>query len=167
MGLTSGTLSPSSTSGGRSGPASRIGPPSEFTSQKLFQSKTIGAGDCIDPIVKQQITINPTVDDEHPSIVLRPASAGASGPTCSGHATTAPRGWRGTSGTGSADCTADWDFRQLSFAGQVDLSPDAFRSGAGNNYVVFGRDGPHVVYLSNASGIYRGRQFLTPASCPG
>ena len=45
----------------------------------MFQSKAIGAGDCIDPIVRQQITINPTVDDEHPSIVLRPASAGASG----------------------------------------------------------------------------------------
>jgi hypothetical protein len=40
----------------------QVGPGGEFAPQKLFQSKTIGAGDCIDPIVKQQIIINPTVD---------------------------------------------------------------------------------------------------------
>jgi hypothetical protein len=68
--------------------------------------------------------------------------------------------------TGSADCTADWEFRQLSFAGDVDLSPDAFRSGVGNNHVVFTRDGPHVVYRNNASGTYRGRDFRTPGGGP-
>jgi hypothetical protein len=143
-----------------------VGPPSEFTPQKLFQSKTIGAGDCIDPIVKQQITINPAVDDEHPSIVLRPASAGASGADLFWSRNDGAQGLSGHIRTGSADCTADWEFRQLSFAGQVDLNPDAFRSGAGNNHVVFTRDGPHVVYLSNASGTYQGRQFVTPGIQP-
>ena len=141
-------------------PAQRVHP------QKLFQSKTIGAGDCIDPIVKQQITINPTVDDEHPSIVLKPASAGASEADLFWSRNDGAQGLSGHIWTGSADCTADWDFRQLSFAGEVDLNPDAFRSGAGNNHVVFSRDGPHVVYLSNASGTYRGRQFVTPGVQP-
>ena len=57
----------------------QVGPGGEFAPLKLFQSKTIGAGDCIDPITKQQITFNPSLDDERPSIVLKPASAGASG----------------------------------------------------------------------------------------
>ena len=144
----------------------QVGPGGEFAPQKLFQSKTIGAGDCIDPIIKQQITINPTVDDEHPSIVLKPASAGGSGADLFWSRNNGAQGTSGHIWTGSADCTADWDFRQLSFAGRIDLNPDAFRSGVGNNHVVFQRDGPHVVYLSNASGLYRGRQFVTPGVLP-
>jgi hypothetical protein len=95
----------------------------------------VGAGDCIDPIVKQQITVNPSLDDQRPSIVLKPASAGASG-------------------------------AELSFAGQIDLNPDASRSGVGNNHVTFQRDGSHIVYLNNSSGTYRGRQFATPGVEP-
>ena len=144
----------------------QVGPGGEFAPQKLFQSKTIGAGDCIDPIVKQQITINPAVDDEHPSIVLKPASAGASGADLFWSRNNGAQGTSGHIWTGSAGCDADWTFRQLSFAGQIDLNPDASRSGVGNNHVVFTRDGPHVVYLSNSSGSYRGRQFLTPGVGP-
>ena len=144
----------------------QVGPGGEFAPQKLFQSKTIGAGDCIDPIIKQQITINPAVDDEHPSIVLKPASAGASGADLFWSRNNGAQGTSGHVWTGSAGCDADWTFRQLSFAGQIDLSPDASRSGVGNNHVVFTRDGPHVVYLSNSSGSYRGRQFLTPGVLP-
>jgi hypothetical protein len=144
----------------------QVGPGGEFAPQKLFQSKTIGAGDCIDPIIKQQITINPTVDDEHPSIVLKPASAGGSGADLFWSRNDGAQGTSGHIRTGSADCSADWEFHQLSFAGQIDLNPDAFRSGVGNNHVVFQRDGPHVVYLNNASGSYRGRQFVTPGVQP-
>jgi hypothetical protein len=144
----------------------QVGPGGEFAPQKLFQSKTIGAGDCIDPIVKQQITINPSLDDERPSIVLKPASAGASGAELffartNGEAGTSGHIWRGAAG-----CDADWSFRQLSFAGQIDLNPDASRSGVGNNHVTFQRDGSHIVYLNNSSGTYRGRQFATPGVEP-
>jgi hypothetical protein len=140
--------------------------PTEFAPLKLFQSKTIGAGDCIDPIVKQQITVNPSLDDERPSIVLKPASAGASGAELffartNGEAGTSGHIWRGAAG-----CDADWSFRQLSFAGQIDLNPDASRSGVGNNHVTFQRDGSHIVYLNNSSGTYRGREFATPGVEP-
>jgi len=140
--------------------------PTEFAPLKLFQSKTIGAGDCIDPIVKQQITVNASLDDERPSIVLKPASAGASGAELffartNGEAGTSGHIWRGAAG-----CDADWSFRQLSFAGQIDLNPDASRSGVGNNHVTFQRDGSHIVYLNNSSGTYRGREFATPGVEP-
>jgi hypothetical protein len=144
----------------------QVGPANEFTPEKLFQSKTIGAGDCIDPIIRQQITINPAVTDERPSIVLKPASAGASGADLFWSRNDGAQGLSGHIWTGSAGCDADWEFRQLSFAGRVDLSPDAFRSGAGNNHIAFTRDVDHVVYLSNTSGSYRGRQFVTPGGGP-
>jgi hypothetical protein len=144
----------------------QVGPGGEFAPEKLFQSKTIGAGDCIDPIVKQRITINPTVTDEHPSIVLKPASAGASGADLFWSRNNGAQGTSGHIWRGSAGCDADWDFRQLSFAGRIDLNPDASRSGVGNNHVAFTRDGPHVVYLNNSSGSYRGRQFITPGVSP-
>ena len=143
-----------------------VGPPNEFSPVKLFQSKTIGAGDCIDPIIKQQITINPTVNDEHPSIVLRPASAGASGADLFWSRNDGAQGLSGHIRTGRADCTADWEFRQLSFAGDIDLNPDAFRSGVGNNHLAFQRDGDNIVYLNNSSGAYQGRQFVTPGVLP-
>jgi hypothetical protein len=144
----------------------QVGPGGEFAPQKLFQSKTIGAGDCIDPIVKQQITINPSLDDERPSIVLKPASAGASGAELFFARTNGAQGTSGHIWRGAAGCDADWTFRQLSFAGQVDLNPDASRSGVGNNHVTFQRDGSHIVYLNNNSGTYRGRQFATPGVEP-
>jgi hypothetical protein len=138
----------------------------EFAPVKLFQSKTIGAGDCIDPITKQQITINPSLDDQHPSIVLKPASAGASAAELFFHRTNGAQGTSGHIWRGSAGCDAHWSFRQLSFAGQIDLNPDASRSGVGNNHVTFERDGDHIVYLNNSSGTYRGRQFATPGAEP-
>src|SRR5918994_1973590 len=124
----------------------------------------LGAGDCIDPIVKQQITF--TGNDERPSIVLKPASAGASGADLFFSRNDGAQGTRGHIRTGSADCTGNWAFRRLSFAGDIDLNPDAFRSGPGNNHLTFQRDGNDVVYLNNASGGYRGRQFVTPGVEP-
>jgi hypothetical protein len=144
----------------------QVGPGGEFAPLKLFQSKTIGAGDCIDPIVKQQITVNPSLDDERPSIVLEPASAGASGAELFFARTNGAAGTSGHIWRGAAGCDADWSFRQLSFAGQVDVNPDASRSGVGNNHVTFQRDGSHIVYLNNSSGTYRGRQFATPGVEP-
>jgi hypothetical protein len=144
----------------------QVGPGGEFAPLKLFQSKTIGAGDCIDPITKQQITFNPSLDDERPSIVLKPASAGASGADLFFARTNGAQGTSGHIWRASAGCDAHWAFSQLSFAGQVDLNPDAFRSSAGTNQVTFQRDGPHIVYLNNSSGTYRGRQFATPGVLP-
>ena len=141
-----------------------VGPGGEFATSLLFQSKTIGAGDCIDPIVKQQITL--AGNDERPSIVLKPASAGASGADLFFSRNDGAQGSSGHIRTGSADCTASWAFRRLSFAGDIDLNPDAFRSGPGNNHLTFQRDGDNVVYLNNASGAYRGRQFVTPGVQP-
>ncbi|HSO53419.1 MAG TPA: hypothetical protein VL330_11850 [Actinomycetes bacterium] len=141
-----------------------VGPGGEFANNLLFQSKTIGAGDCIDPIVKQQITL--AGNDERPSIVLKPASAGASGADLFFSRNDGAQGSSGHIRTGSADCTASWAFRRLSFAGDIDLNPDAFRSGPGNNHLTFQRDGDNVVYLNNASGAYRGRQFVTPGVEP-
>jgi hypothetical protein len=142
----------------------QVGPGGEFAPSLLFQSKTIGAGDCIDPIVKQQITF--AGNDERPSIVLKPASAGASGADLFFSRNDGAQGTRGHIRTGSADCTASWAFRRLSFAGDIDLNPDAFRSGPGNNHLTFQRDGDNIVYLNNASGAYRGRQFVTPGVQP-
>jgi hypothetical protein len=105
-------------------------PGGEFAPEKLFQSKTIGAGDCIDPIYKQQITVNPTVTDEHPSIVLRPASAGASGADLFWSRNNGAQGTSGHIWRGSAGCDADWDFRQLSFAGRIDRSTRSWPSPA-------------------------------------
>ena len=144
----------------------QVGPGGEFAPLKLFQSKTIGAGDCIDPITKQQITFNPSLDDERPSIVLKPASAGASGADLFFARTDGAQGTSGHIWRASADCDAHWDFSQLSFAGQIDLYPDAFRSGTGVNQLAFQRDGPHIVYLNNRTGIYRGLQFRTPGVQP-
>jgi hypothetical protein len=144
----------------------QVGPGGEFAPLKLFQSKTIGAGDCIDPIVKQQITVNQSLNDERPSIVLEPASAGASGAELFFARTNGEVGTSGHIWRGAADCDADWSFRQLSFAGQIDVNPDASRSGVGNNHVTFQRDGSHIVYLNNSSGTYRGRQFATPGVEP-
>ena len=144
----------------------QVGPGGEFAPLKLFQSKTIGAGDCIDPITKQQITFNQSLDDERPSIVLKPASAGASGADLFFARTNGAQGTSAHIWRASADCDADWDFSQLSFAGQVDLNPDAFRSGSGINQLAFQRDGPHIVYLNNRTGIYRGLQFNTPGVQP-
>jgi hypothetical protein len=142
----------------------QVGPGGEFAPSLLFQSKTIGAGDCIDPIIKEQITF--AGNDERPSIVLKPASAGASGADLFFSRNDGAQGLRGHIRTGSADCTGNWTFRRLSFAGDVDLNPDAFRSGAGNNHLAFQRDGSHIVYLNNSSGAYRGRQFVTPGVLP-
>jgi hypothetical protein len=142
----------------------QVGPGGEFAPSLLFQSKTIGAGDCIDPIVKEQITF--AGNDERPSIVLKPASAGASGADLFFSRNDGAQGQRGHIRTGSADCTGDWAFRRLSFAGQLDLNPDAFRSGVGNNHLAFQRDGSHIVYLNNSSGSYRGREFVTPGVQP-
>jgi hypothetical protein len=110
-------------------PRAASGWPSEFAHLKLFQSKTIGAGDCIDPIVKQQITVNPSLDDERPSIVLEPASAGASGAELFYARTDGAAGTSGHIWRGAAGCDAGSSFRQLSFAGQIDVNPDASRSG--------------------------------------
>src|SRR5918995_102718 len=142
----------------------QVGPGGEFAPSLLFQSKTIGAGDCIDPIVKQQITF--AGNDERPSIVHKPASAGASGADLFFSRNDGAQGTRGHIRTGSADCTGSWAFRRLSFAGDIDLNPDAFRSGPGHNHLTFPRDGNDVVYLNNASGGYRGRQFVTPGVQP-
>ena len=145
----------------------QVGPGGEFAPLKLFQSKTIGAGDCIDPITKQQITFNPSLDDERPSIVLKPASAGASGADLFFARTNGAQGTSAHIWRASAECDAHWDFSQLSFTGQIDLNPDAFRSGSGINQLAFQRDGPHIVYLNNRTGIYRGLQFHTPGSSRG
>ena len=71
-----------------------------------------------------------------------------------------------TSAPARPTAAASWAFRRLSFAGDIDLNPDAFRSGPGNNHLTFQRDGDNVVYLNNASGAYRGRQFVTPGVQP-
>jgi hypothetical protein len=139
-------------------------PGGELAPTKLYQSKTIGAGDCIDPITRQQITF--AGNDEHPSIVLKPASAGASEADLFFARNDGAVGLAGHIRTGSADCTAEWSFRRLSFAGQIDLNPDAFRSGPGNNHVAFQRDDFDIVYLNNSSGSYRGRTFITPGVLP-
>jgi hypothetical protein len=142
----------------------QVGPGGEFAPSVLFQSKTIGAGDCIDPIVKEQITF--AGNDERPSIVLKPASAGASGADVFFSRNDGAQGLAGHIRAGSADCSADWTFRRVSFAG-YDLNPDAFRSGAGTNHLVFQRDGSRIVYLNDLSGAYRaGRVFNTPGFGP-
>jgi hypothetical protein len=98
--------------------------------------------------------------------VLEPASAGASGAELFYARTDGAAGTSGHIWRGAAGCDAGWSFRQLSFAGQIDVNPDASRSGVGNNHVTFQRDGSHIVYLNNSSGTYRGRQFATPGVEP-
>jgi hypothetical protein len=137
----------------------QVGPGGEFAPMQLFQGKTIGAGDCIDPINRQRISFN-RGNDESPSLVLKPASAGASGADLVWSRNDGAQGQSGHIWLASADCTARWRSRQLSFAGQVDLEPDMFRYG-NVNHVTWMRDELRIVYVNNGSGTYRGRTFLT------
>jgi hypothetical protein len=71
---------------------------------QLFQGKPIGAGDCIDPFDRRRITFLGT-NDETPSLVLRPASAGASGADLVWSRNDGLRGESGHIWLASADCT--------------------------------------------------------------
>jgi hypothetical protein len=142
----------------------QVGPPDEFAPMQLFQGKTIGAGDCIDPINRQRISFN-RGNDESPSLVLKPASAGASGADLVWSRNDGVQGLSGHIWLASADCTARWRSRQLSFAGQVDLEPDMFRY-ANVNHVTWMRDEELIVYANNAGGTYRSRTFLTRGAQP-
>jgi hypothetical protein len=142
----------------------QVGSTTEGTPMQLFQGKTIGAGDCIDPFDRRRITFRAT-NDESPSLVLRPASAGASGADLVWSRNDGLRGESGHIWLASADCTAAWTSRQLSFAGDVDLDPDMFRY-AGRNHVVWNRDFGSVVYVSSAGGAYTGRAFTPGGATP-
>jgi hypothetical protein len=142
----------------------QVGSTVEGTPMQLFQGKTIGAGDCIDPFDRQRITFLGT-NDESPSLVLRPASAGASGADLVWSRNDGLQGERGHIMLASADCTARWSSRRLSFAGRIDLDPDLFRY-AGVNHAVWTRDLGSVVYVNNAGGTYAGRTFTPGGATP-
>ena len=138
--------------------------PGEAAPMQLFQGKTIGAGDCIDPFDRRRITFLGT-NDESPSLVLRPASAGASGADLVWSRNDGLRGESGHIWLAGADCTATWHSRRLSFAGRLDLDPDLFRY-AGVNHAVWLRDLASVVYVNNAGGTYAGRTFTPGGATP-
>jgi hypothetical protein len=129
----------------------------ELAPFKLFESKTIGAGDCTDPILKKQLTFLAGWNDDHPTMVLHPATAGLS---------TAEMWWSRNDGArgetahiyhGSLTCQGTWSsIGQLSTLGYGDF-PDANRSSAGNDHLVFNRNGDRVVYL----GVVGNRVFNT------
>lgn len=135
----------------------QVGSTTEGTPMQLFQGKTIGAGDCIDPFDRRRITFLGT-NDETPSLVLRPASAGASGADLVWSRNDGLRGESGHIWLASADCSAAWRSRQLSFAGRNDLDPDLFRY-AGVDHAVWTRDLASVVYANNGGGAFTGRTF--------
>src|SRR4051794_14274532 len=142
----------------------QVGSTVEGTPMQLFQGKTIGAGDCIDPFDRRRITFRDT-NEESPSLVLRPASAGASGADLVWSRNDGLRGESGHIWLASADCSAVWSSRQLSFAGGLDLAPDLFRY-AGVNHAVWSRDFGDIVYVNNSSGSYRGRTFMVNGATP-
>jgi hypothetical protein len=142
----------------------QVGSTVEGTPMQLFQGKTIGAGDCIDPFDRRRITFLNT-NDEDPSLVLRPASAGASGADLVWSRNDGLQGLSGHIRLATADCTGTWSSRRLSFAGALDLDPDLFRY-AGVDHVAWTRDQASVVYANNAGGSFAGRAFTQGAATP-
>ncbi|HKE99410.1 MAG TPA: hypothetical protein VKG45_10825 [Actinomycetes bacterium] len=136
----------------------------EFAPSQLFQGKTIGAGDCIDPINRQRITQRLT-NDESPSLVLKPASAGASGADLVWSRNDGAQGLSGHIWLASAGCSARWTSRQLSFAGRLDLAPDLARTG-GVDHAAWSRDDARVVHADDAGGTWSTHTFNTRGLAP-
>jgi hypothetical protein len=129
----------------------------ELAPFKLFESKTIGAGDCTDPILKHQLTFLAGWNDDHPTMVLRPAAAGLSTAEVWWSRNDGARGQTAHIYHGSLTCQGTWNsIGQLSTLG-YDGYPDANRSSAGNDHLVFNRNGDRVVYI----GISGNRVFTT------
>jgi hypothetical protein len=129
----------------------------ELAPFKLFESKTIGVGDCTDPIPKKQITFLAGWNDDHPTMVLRPATAGLSTAEVWWSRNDGARGETAHIYHGRLDCQGNWSsVGQLSTQGYDDF-PDANRSNAGNNHLAFTRNLDRVVYL----GVIGTRVFNT------
>lgn len=129
----------------------------ELAPFKLFESKTIGVGDCTDPIPNKQITFLAGWNDDHPTMVLRPATAGLSTAEVWWSRNDGARGETAHIYHGRLDCQGNWSsVGQLSTQGYDDF-PDANRSTAGNNHLAFTRNLDRVVYL----GVIGNRVFNT------
>ena len=129
----------------------------ELAPFKLFEAKTIGAGDCTDPILRKQLSFLAGWNDDHPTIVLRPAAAGLSTAEVWWSRNDGARGETAHIYHGRLSCQGTWSsVGQLSTLGYDDF-PDANRSSAGNNHLVFNRNLDRVVYI----GVIGNRVFNT------
>jgi hypothetical protein len=129
----------------------------ELAPFKLFESKTIGAGDTTDPILRKQLTFLAGWNDDHPTMVLRPATAGLSTAEVWWSRNDGARGETAHIYHGSLTSLGTWSsVGQVSYLGFDDV-PDANRSAAGNNHLAFNRNIDRVIYL----GVIGNRVFNT------
>ena len=139
----------------------QVGPGGEFAQTELFQAKTIGAGDCIDPLRRQRITSHPR-DDSDPSIALVPATAGRSGARLTWSRNDSARGESGWIMFSRAACDARWSTDQILAQAGNNLDPDLARVGS-TDYLAWSRDS-RVVEAEISPTTYRAIGFAEPSA---
>jgi len=135
-----------------------VGPGGEFAQTDLFQAKTIGAGDCIDPIRRQRVTFTNRRTDVFPTLALVPRSAGRSGAVLAWASNDGALGEFSVIMFARADCTARWEFRQLTGPDHLSGSPDLQRR-RGVDVLAWVRDG-RVVVADDATGSFSNRHMF-------